>query len=462
MKKLFCKKYGCILGVGILCLAVYLPACLIIPPLLGTQKKSDAQPRLPAPAQERVCLVDGNEEALSWRLRLIGSAQEEIILSTFDFRADNSGSDIISALMDAAQRGVRVRVLVDGMNAQLHINGSSAFKALAAQENAEIKFYNPIRLTRLWTANYRCHDKYLIVDRNAYIIGGRNTSDLFLGSGGTSRQNEDRDVVVYGDGSDSASVRTLLSYFEEIWALDTSRSFEPNGESGAVRKARTELAERWAGLHELEPIDWDAETVWAEGVSVLHSDCTAWNKSPQLLNALTELMQGGSERVVLQTPYIICNQSMYDCLEKAAGGEAVMQIITNSPQSGANPWGCADLLNNEGRILATGVFVCQWSGENSMHTKTILIDDRLSVIGSFNWDMRSAYLDTEMMLLVDCPELNSALREETDTMLRQGKTLAPDGSVTQGADYAPPEASILKTAVQGLVRIVIRPFRYLL
>ena len=97
-----------------------------------------------------------------------------------------------------------------------------------------------------------------------------------------------------------------------------------------------------------------------------------------------------------------------------------------------------------------------------MHTKTILIDDRLSVIGSFNWDMRSAYLDTEMMLLVDCPELNAALREEADTMLRQGKTLAPDGSVTQGADYAPPEASVLKTAVQGLVRIVIRPFRYLL
>lgn len=47
MKKLFCKKYGCILGVGILCLAIYLPACLIIPPLLGAQKKSDAQPRLP-------------------------------------------------------------------------------------------------------------------------------------------------------------------------------------------------------------------------------------------------------------------------------------------------------------------------------------------------------------------------------------------------------------------------------
>ena len=56
-----------------------------------------------------------------------------------------------------------------------------------------------------------------------------------------------------------------------------------------------------------------------------------------------------------------------------------------------------------------------------MHTKSILIDDRLSVIGSFNWDMRSAYLNTELMLLVDCPALNAALREQTEEMMRQSR-----------------------------------------
>ena len=154
---------------------------------------------IPAPAAERVCLVDGNEEALRWRLRLIRSAQSEIILSTFDFRIDESGSDVVAALLDAAERGVQVRLLVDGMNAQLHLQGSAAFQALAAHENAEVRFYNPLRLTWLWSANYRCHDKYLIIDHSAYLMGGRNTSDLFLGSGGTTRQNMDRDVVVCGD-----------------------------------------------------------------------------------------------------------------------------------------------------------------------------------------------------------------------------------------------------------------------
>lgn len=126
-------------------------------------EKSAARTKLPRPAAERVCLVDSNDDALRWRLRLIRSAQSEIILSTFDLRADNSGTDVIAALLDAAERGVQVRLIVDGINAQLHLCGNASFQALAAHENAAVRLYNPLRLTRLWTANYRCHNKYLIV-----------------------------------------------------------------------------------------------------------------------------------------------------------------------------------------------------------------------------------------------------------------------------------------------------------
>lgn len=164
---------------------------------------------------------------------------------------------------------------------------------------------------------------------------------------------------------------------------------------------------------------------------------------------------------MVQTPYIICNRAMYDALEKA-GGAAQVQIITNAPQRGANPWGCADYLNQKKAILSTGVSVCEWHGERSMHTKTILIDDRFSIIGSFNWDMRSAYLDTELMLLVDCPELNAALRAETDEMVRQGRLLLPDGTAVEGAAYTAPEMPLYKKLLQPVLRVVIRPFRYVL
>ena len=153
-----------------------------------------------------------------------------------------------------------------------------------------------------------------------------------------------------------------------------------------------------------------------------------------LLNTLTTLMQKGEQNIVLQTPYMICNQAMYNALKKVTDNVQV-QVITNAPQSGANPWGCADYLNHRDDILETGVDICEWNGSFSMHTKTILIDDRISIIGSFNWDMRSAYLDTEMMLLIDCPALNAILRDEAQQMMYEGKTISPDGVTVTGELY---------------------------
>lgn len=464
MKKTFhIKCFKLVLGVS-LCFLIYLLVSLIIPPLIGTHEKSDTQAEVSITTSERVCLIDNNEDALLWRLRLIRSAQEEIILSTFDFRADSSGTDVIAALWGAAERGVQVRLIIDGINAQLHLSGSDVFQALAAHDNVEVKFYNPIRLTQLWTVNYRCHDKYLIIDRSTYLMGGRNTSDLFLGSGGTSRQNIDRDIVVYNGGFTTASANTLLEYFDRIWLLDTNRAFHAEAENHRVKKATAILARRWTEINDtkqLTAINWETETLQTNEVALLSGDCTAWNKEPMLLNTLTTLMQKGEQNIVLQTPYMICNQAMYNALKKVTDNVQV-QVITNAPQSGANPWGCADYLNHRDDILETGVDICEWNGSFSMHTKTILIDDRISIIGSFNWDMRSAYLDTEMMLLIDCPALNAILRDEAQQMMYEGKTISPDGVTVTGELYITPKVSATKQVLQSLLRIIVRPFRYVL
>ena len=214
-------------------------------------------------------------------------------------------------------------------------------------------------------------------------------------------------------------------------------------------------------MKQLTAINWEIETIPTNGVALLSGDCTAWNKEPMLLNTLTALMQEGENNIVLQTPYMICNQVMYDAL-KTVTIKAQVQVITNAPQSGANPWGCADYLNHRDDILETGVSICEWNGDFSMHTKTILIDDRISIVGSFNWDMRSAYLDTEMMLLIDCPALNAILRDEAQQMICEGKTISPDGVTVAGELYIAPKASATKQVLQALLRIMIRPFRYVL
>ena len=170
-------------------------------------------------SQERVRSIDTNKDALLWRLRLIEAAEERIVLATFDFRDDNSGQDIMSALLNAADRGVKVQILVDGINGGLWLTFSRNFHELTAHENVEVKLYNPINLLTSWKINYRMHDKYLIADDFAYILGGRNTDDLFLGDYAKSC-NEDRDILVYemvaGNGN---SYIELQEYFEQVWNL---------------------------------------------------------------------------------------------------------------------------------------------------------------------------------------------------------------------------------------------------
>ena len=100
---------------------------------------------------------------------MIESAQQEIILATFDWRDDNSGRDMMAAMQGAADRGVHIRIVVDGLAGTVYLRGNGFFRALAAMPNVEVKLYNPVSLLKPWKLNYRMHDKYLIVDNTAVI-----------------------------------------------------------------------------------------------------------------------------------------------------------------------------------------------------------------------------------------------------------------------------------------------------
>ena len=93
---------------------------------------------------ERAKIIEDNNDALKERIRMISQAKEEIILSTFDFRSDDSGKLILGALIDAADRGVSVNVIVDGVSGFLRMRGNAYFEALAAMPEATVKIYNKV------------------------------------------------------------------------------------------------------------------------------------------------------------------------------------------------------------------------------------------------------------------------------------------------------------------------------
>ncbi len=177
------------------------------------RKESEAD----TPGCEKILCIDDNEDALIWRLRLIGCAQKTVTLATFDLRVDDSGTDILAAVYNAAERGVKVRLLIDGVYQMLFLEKSEVVQALAAHKNVEIRIYNPVTLKNIFRLNYRMHDKYLIVDDRMYMLGGRNTNDIFLGDRKTGI-NIDRDIMVYdtsfGNGD---SLLELQDYFKQVW-----------------------------------------------------------------------------------------------------------------------------------------------------------------------------------------------------------------------------------------------------
>ncbi len=412
-----------------------------------------------ADAAERALVIDDNTEALLWRLRLIENAKERIILVTFEFWDDNSGTDIMSALLAAADRGVQVQVMVDGIGGVMRLGGSGHFKELTSHPNVEVRFYNTINLLTPWKANYRMHDKYLIADDFAYILGGRNTGDLFLGDYKAS-YNEDRDILVYetvpGRGR---SYCQLVEHFEQVWNLPCCKPYKGYG------KAKGELPEHYLWLQQeykeaFESVDWILETQETDGLTLLSGEIGPSNKKPLVWQALVDKMQGESD-VLMITPYIICSKDMYRDMEALSESGVRLSIIINAVESGANPFGCTDYLNQKDQILDVSTEVCEYWGDQSLHTKTVLLGEHTSIVGSCNIDMRSVYLDTELMLVIESSQITKELREYAKEMKSKSKIVSSDG-VQFGENYKEESITAGKKLLYGILRILIVPFRQLL
>ena len=396
-KKSIFKKIA--IGAAITLLG-YFFVCGFFPPLV--RKKFTQAPlvsrRGDAECSERAAVIDDNQSALLYRLRLIERAESEILLSTYSFFNDESGADVTCALFAAAERGVKIKIIIDGFN-QGKLLAFSGFKALAGHENAEVKIYNPVNAFAFWRSNFRLHDKYLVCDDDFYILGGRNIGDYFLGEYcKESKRNIDRDVLVSspssvnanaaGGGEKTRSISEVKEYFSRVWQEKHNARFDGTGGGNRYEKQAETLRKRYLEIKEkypaiLQPINVETETTATRGITLLHGETQPWAKQPLLWKSLLNELKGGGETVI-QTPYAICDKAMYSDLTSLSESGAAITIVTNAVKSGANPWGCADFLNEKMSILKTGAGVLEISGSRSSHVKTILSGGNMSYIGSFN------------------------------------------------------------------------------
>ena len=163
----------------------------------------------------------------------------------------------------------------------------------------------------------------------------------------------------------------------------------------------------------------------------------------------------------IHTPYAVFSDDMYDGITEVKKQVKDTTMILNSIASGDNVCASADYQKNRGKILDTGISLYEYMGKHSTHGKSIVIDDDIAVVGSYNFDCRSTYVDTETMLVVQGKEITKQLEEDFSRLKRGSLKVNKDGSYQNDKNVA---ERTMDSKKQGMIKIlsyIIQAFRYL-
>ncbi|SHJ74373.1 Phosphatidylserine/phosphatidylglycerophosphate/cardiolipin synthase [Anaerocolumna jejuensis DSM 15929] len=419
----------------------------------------------------RAGIVETNEEALTIRLRMIKDAKKRIVLSTFDIRPGKSSDDIFGALLAAADRGVKVQILVDGLYGTLHMAKESDYYAAGSHSNIEIRFYNVPNLLKPWTIHGRLHDKYLLVDDDLLLSGGRNTFDYFLGSYSDSA-SFDREVLIYKNTKDNKKevIKDTYDYFEGVWNLKVCKPvFEKTPfYIKDVRRAREKLLSHYLELKEQKKdifdttSDYEKLTVPIDNAVLLANPTHIYAKEPVVFSELVALMKGSRERVFIQTPYAVFSKDMYKEITEAVKAQPNIKMLLNSTAVGDNFMASSDYTLNRKKITATGINLYEFYGSHSIHAKSIVIDDDISAVMSYNLDMRSTYIDTEVALVIRGKEFNRLLEANMEMVEKESLKVKEDESYASNASVQIKELTPAKKTLFSITSVVFQLFRFLL
>ena len=406
------------------------------------------------PEKTGVYILEKGEEALIGRAWLTENATRTIDIQYFIWSTDNIGTLAAEHLLRAAERGVRVRVLVDDLLIDAE---SKTLLVLAAHKNVHIRIYNPNltvgvgfweRMGNAFTSfrsiNQRMHDKTAIFDNVAGITGGRNMADEYFDFD-HDYNFRDRDVLLLGK-----AVNAMTENFEEFWDSEFAHPVEtilederhaittpevqqyahalhayandPTNFEPQIREAIATIDAYFPAL--LEAMSWeDASFISdAPGKNAGDAGLGGGGESTQLL---INAVRNAKSSILIQSPYLIMPEGGIELFEELIERGVRIRVSTNSLASTDNIQAFSGYYGQRDDLLEAGVELYEFKPHPAikdalierypriavnnpifaLHAKSMVIDDETVYIGTFNLDPRSANLNTEVGLLVDSEEL---------------------------------------------------------
>lgn len=453
--------------------------CLL---LLGLAERADAgsgeglpeilRPLLAGhPGKSGAYVLEKGEEALLARAWLADHAVQSIDVQYFIWSTDNIGILASEALLRAAERGVKVRVLVDDL---LIDAPPEAMLALALHPHIDIRIYNPKLTvgistarrignvaTGLRTVNQRMHDKTALFDGRVGITGGRNMADEYFDYDHTYNFR-DRDMLVIGpvvaemgasfdrfwESTQAVPVEKLLARelgpmtperLKKVYADLHAYAGKPENFAPEVRQVLQNLPQRFDRL--LQEMVWD-EVRFLSDLPGKNTARRRLDGGGRTTTALVRQLEKAQKRVTIQSPYLVMPEGALELLRNLVRRGVEVRMVTNSLASTDNLMAFSGYRKQRRAILASGIQVFEFKPDPAImrelieryaeleknapvfaiHAKSMVVDGRTLFVGTFNFDPRSANLNTEVGVLIDNPALAAQVEKSIE------RDMAPENS----------------------------------
>ena len=403
--------------------------------------------------------LDDAFSSIASRLHLINKAQHNIDLQYYIWEDDSIGHLMLAELLKAADRGVKVRLLIDDQNGT---KLDATLKQLAAHPNFEIKLFNPYKFRKLRVIDYafrlkhinqRMHNKLIIADGAIAVTGGRNISREYFDAS-DNFQFTDMDILFYG-----TAVQHANDIFHEFWNDNLSYSVPQllgNGNQEQLSKLRQyyeltalqkdqlkkriELAEKQINKHLKDrPINWAKAHFIADSPNKIRGEAT---HDQLIYSQMLNIMGEPKQHLELVSAYFVPTRKGTDYLVNLSKNDVRIRILTNSflandvavvhafyqkyrhdlLQNGIKLYEFKPYIERNKRtwyeVVTGNVIPAKGKNTSSLHAKFFDIDG-IVFIGSFNFDPRSANLNSEVGLVVESDVLQKYISKSLDQYLPQ-------------------------------------------
>lgn len=422
---------------------------------------------------DQATLIADPEDALNVRFALIDSAKDELFVTNYSIHNDTVGYAFLAKVLDAADRGVKVKILIDGFMGSL---SDTVARTLASYPNIQMARYNPIRLWAPWNWNELMHDKFMVVDKKYLLLGGRNLDKEHyfpLDSGRVTKF--DWDVLVERtDMTDKSSVLTEIQrYNTALWNSPKTKAVAQNPQLTKrqakkeqhnlklIRQSSHQFFNQYPSYTEKTLTDYLDDAVETRKITLLHNPLTSGKKEPWVAIAIKDLALQAEEEILIQTPYITKSKWLMETLE-TVNKQAQVSILTNSLASSPNYPAFSNYVHQRQDFIDTGVCFYEFQAEHSIHGKAFTLDDQISIVGSFNIDSRSHFINTETMLVIDSPEFTQKLKTNMKLIQENSLKVSLDNRYIPSQTLEAEEVSILKKLLMKVCYILLKPVEFFL